>query len=308
MMEDASCRPPNNSCSGGIAAAARARHFIMDLRRAGPRNAWPLNGGVMRPSPAFRSCTRLPVWLVAISAAIAATAATPEVSQLISQFQAEPVFWRQQEIANEIATVATLGDLSVLEPWLDHRDRHIRGNVAYLFAQVGDKRGLATLLEILADESPDRKVEWQGISFSYTGNADEAMAKFLRSPAALRAQIVTDRYYAVHLLGKLRDKRAVETLIPLLEDNDINYNVAWALGEIGDARAIPGLIDALGNSDALVRVSAIGALEALRAEQALPYLAALFGDSALPRAGERVPVGETARKAASVIRGTATRW
>jgi HEAT repeat protein len=221
----------------------------------------------MRTNPVFQSCTRLPAWLVAIFAVTSASAATPEVSQLISRFQAEPVFWKQQELASEIAAVATLGDLLVLEPWLDHRDRHIRGNVAYLFAQMGDKRGLATILEILADKSADRHVEWHGGSFSYTGNAEEAMAKFLRSPAALRAQMVTDRYYAVHLLGKLRDKRAVETLIPLLKDSDINYNVAWALGEIGDARAVPGLIDALTNSDAFVRVSAIGALEALRADQ-----------------------------------------
>jgi HEAT repeat protein len=28
--------------------------------------------------------------------------------------------------------------------------------------------------------------------------------------------------------------RAVEILLPLLEDTEINYHAAWALGEVGD--------------------------------------------------------------------------
>ena len=259
----------------------------------------------MRTNLVFRLSVQRWAWLAASTVSFCVSAASPEVSQLIEGFKAESVFWKQQAIANEIAKVATADDLSSLEPWLGHKDRRVRGNAGYLFAQLGDQRGLATIEGILADESPDRRVEWQGGSFISTGNAEEAMEKFLRSPAALRAQIVTDRYYAVHLLGKLRDRRAVEVLIPLLDDDDIDYNVAWALGEIGDARAIPGLIAALSNSDALVRVSAIGALEKLRAEQALPNLVALFGDTELPNAGDRVPVGVAARKAADVIRGAA---
>ncbi len=259
----------------------------------------------MRANLVFRFSVWLSASLAASTVSFCVSAATPEVTQLIDRFQTESVFWKQQEIANEIAKVATPADLSSVEPWLSHKDRRVRGNAAYLFALLGDQRGLATIEGILADNSPDRHVEWQGSSFLFTGNAEDAMERFLRSPAALRAQIVSDRYYAVHLLGRLRDRRAVGMLIPLLDDNDINYNVAWALGEIGDARAVPGLIAALSNSDAMVRVSAIGALEKLRADQALPTLVALFDDTALPSAGDRVPVGVTARKAADVIRGTA---
>jgi HEAT repeat protein len=258
----------------------------------------------MRANLAFRFYVWSCGWLAAITVSLCVSAASPEVSQLISQFQAEPYFWKQNEIANEIAKVATVDDLSLLEPWLTHEDRHIRGNVAYLFAKLGDGRGLATIEDILVDNSADRHVEWQGGSLVSTGNPEEAMAAFLRSPAALRAQIKTDRYYAVHLLGELRDRRAVDVLISLLDHDDVNYNAAWALGEIGDARAIPALIAALSNTDALVRVSAIDALEKLRATQALPYLTALFGDPAVPNAGEQVAVGTTARRAAESIRRT----
>jgi HEAT repeat protein len=118
---------------------------------------------------------------------------------------------------------------------------------------------------------------------------------YRKSPAGLRAQIGTDRYYAVHLLGRLGDSKSVDALVPLLSDDDVNYNVAWALGEIGDPRAIPPLIVALQNPDALVRVSAINALEKMHAREALPHLRALFEDTSLPSAGDQVSVGTAAR-------------
>jgi len=252
---------------------------------------------VMRASPVLRSC----LWLAASAISLCTNAASTEVSQLITKFQAESVFWKQQEFADEIAKVARLSDLSPLEPWLAHEDRHVRGNVAYLFAKLGDRRGLATIEGILTDDSADRHVEWHGVSFISTGNYAEAMARYLRSPAALRAQIRVDRYYAIHLLGKLRDRRAVDVLIPLLDRDENNYNVAWALGEIGDARAIPPLIAALSNPDDVVRASAIHALDKLRAKRALPYLASLFDDPSVPHAGERGTIGTAAAKAAMSI-------
>jgi len=250
----------------------------------------------MRASLVLRSC----LWLAAATS-LCANAASPEVSELIAKFQSESVFWKQQELANEVAKVASPSDLTPLEPWLTHRDRHVRGNVAYLFAMVGDRRGFATIVDMLTDDSADRRVEWQGGSFISVGDHAEAMAAFLRSPAALRAQITVDRYYAIHLLGKLRDRRAVDALIPLLDGDENSYNAAWALGEIGDTRAIPSLIAALSSPDDVVRVSAANALAKLRAERALPHLASLFDDSSVPHAGERGTVGTAAVRAATAI-------
>lgn len=251
----------------------------------------------MRANFVLRSC----FWLVA-TGSLCANAASPEVSELIARFQAEPAFWKQQELANEIANIASPNDLTPLEPWLAHQDRHIRGNVAYLFAKVGDSRGFATIVDMLTDGSPDRRVEWHGVEFPFTGDFEEAMARYLRSPAALAAQMRVDRGYAVHLLGKLRDRRAVDVLIPLLDRDEDNETVAWALGETGDARAIPPLIAALASPDDVVRVSAARALAKLRAAQALPHLASLFDDSSVPHAAaEGGTVGTAAVRAASAI-------
>jgi HEAT repeat protein len=205
------------------------------------------------------------------------------------------MFWKQADLADEIARVASLRDLSPLTPWLTHVDRHVRGNVAYLFAKLGDRYAFETLVGILDDYSAQRAIHQDHPNWMNVPAAE-------RAPRQLAFQIREDRYYAIHLLGRLRDPRAVDVLTPLLDHDESNYNAAWALGEIGDARAIPALITALSNQDALVRVSAIGALEALHAKQALPDIIALFNDTAMPSAGERVTVGTTARKAAESIR------
>lgn len=169
--------------------------------------------------------------------------------------------------------------LQRLEPWLDHADRHRRGNAAFVFAGLADPRGLETIGLMLTGRSA--RPEGQGIPGG-------------RYSAA--GQIRAERYYAVHLLGE-REPRAVDVLIPLLDNGEINYKVAWALGEIGDARATPPLMAALGNRDALVRISAIQALVKLGATEALPRLRELLSDDGLPSAGDRVSVAETARAA-----------
>jgi len=199
---------------------------------------------------------------------------------LVEEFRSSLVFWRQFDIGKKIVGRQSTEVFSLLEPWLKHEDRHIRGNVAFVFAALGDQRGLEVIAAILNDQS-DRP-EGQGI------------------PGArwsLKGQIRADRYYAVHLLGELRHARGVDLLLPLLTDEEVNYKAAWALGEIGDSRAIAPLIDALRDSKALMRIAAIHGLERLRAKDALPYLRALLNDRELPSARDEVSVADTARAA-----------
>jgi hypothetical protein len=113
----------------------------------------------------------------------------------------------------------------------------------------------------------------------------------------VEAQIATDRYYAAHLLGDLKDPRAVPELIPLLEDPEVNYIVPWALAEIGDKRAVIPLINALGNKDPSIRVLVIFALEGMKATEALPALHDLLSDGARSTFGQLVTVADAAKSA-----------
>ena len=122
-----------------------------------------------------------------------------------------------------------------------------RGNAAFVFARLGDDRGLEVIQAILEDRSPKRAV----FEIDSTGHLSPAL------------QIRADRYYAAHLLGDLRDVRAVPIMIPLLKDEDVKVIVPWSLAEIGDKSAVPPLKEALADKDLTMRASALRALEKL---------------------------------------------
>ncbi len=218
---------------------------------------------------------------------VAAAQQSATTALLLEQFKTTAVCWQQFEIAKALAKVADVQALAALEPLLRDDDRHVRANAAFVFAGRGDGRGLETLTAILADGS-DRPLG-QGMP----GGSFNTAAPRWWVPSQIRA----DRYYAVHVLGELGDHRGVDILIPLLRDPDVNYHAAWALGQIRDRRAIGPLIRTLKDRDALVRVSAIQALEALDAKEVLPQLRGLLNDQAIPSAGPRVTVADTAKAA-----------
>jgi HEAT repeat protein len=203
---------------------------------------------------------------------------------LIEQFKNEKVFWKQIEIAKAIAGKHDASVLPPLADWLGHQDRHIRGNVAFIFASFGDPRGLQTIGDILADRS--ERPEGQGIPTA----PSDGRYRFER-------QVAADRYYAAHLLGDLRDPRGVALLLPLLDDPEMRSIVPWSLGQIGDKRAIPTLIAALDNDDPSNRVLVIYALEALNAKEAVPRLLTLVNDDRESRFGALVTVSEAAKAA-----------
>ena len=209
---------------------------------------------------------------------------TQTSSALVEQFKNEKVFWKQIEIAKAIAGKHDASVLPPLADWLGHQDRHIRGNVAFIFASFGDPRGLQTIADILADRS--ERPEGQGIPSA----PSDGRYRFER-------QVATDRYYAAHLLGDLRDPRGIALLVPLLDDPETRSIVPWSLGQISDKRAVPPLIAALDNDDPSQRVLVIYALEALHAKEAVPRLLTLVNDDRKSRFGALVTVSEAAKAA-----------
>ena len=203
---------------------------------------------------------------------------------LVEQFKSEKVSWRQFAIAKEIVDRHDASVLPSLAGWLSHEDRHLRGNAAFIVAGLGDARGFQVITDILSDRS-DRP-EGQGIP---TASSDGRYR--------VARQIAADRYYAAHLLGDLRDPRAVPILVTLLKDTEVTSIVPWALGQIGDKSAIGPLLDALDEDSATLRVLAIYALETLHAREALPRLMALLNDHRRANFGAQVSVADAAKAA-----------
>jgi hypothetical protein len=203
---------------------------------------------------------------------------------LVERFTSEKVSWRQFETAKALVNRKDPSVLPALASWLTHENRRFRGNAAFVFAGLGDARGFQVITGILTDRSDRPPGEIAGGRWS------------------LQAQIRQDRYYAVRLLGDLRDRQAVPVLIELLRDEEVNAIVPWALGEIGDPRAIGPLIEVLGDPDPSMRVRAIYALETLGAREALPRLTSLLSDHARSNFGAQVSVADAAKAAIAKLK------
>jgi HEAT repeat protein len=213
----------------------------------------------------------------------------PSVSELLQQFQGETVFWRQFEVAKAIVAAKDMGVLPQLEPWLTHEDRELRGNAAFIFARLGDSRGFDVIVSILGDRSERRKVD----KISSVGLPD------------VQGQITQDRYYAAHLLGDLKDPRAIPILVPLLTEPIVKDIVPWSLAQIGNRSAIPPLIRTLSDPDPSMRVLAIYALADLKATDALPRLRQLLDDTARSHFDKLESVAEAAQ--AAILQSEAAR-
>jgi HEAT repeat protein len=202
-------------------------------------------------------------------------------AELLEQFKTTTVFWQQLEVARKIVELRDPSVLPRLRTWLTEDDRHLRGNAAFIFAGLGDNIGIEVIAAILNDYA-DRP-EGQGI--------------LMAGRWSLQQQIAADRYYAVHLLGELGEAKTVSILTPLLNDPQVNYKVAWALGEIGGKAAVQSLVELLHDKSPDVRVIAIESLGKLDAKDALPILRPLLDDNERSHFGNLVSVAEGARAA-----------
>ena len=96
----------------------------------------------------------------------------------------------------------------------------------------------------------------------------------------MQQEIRQDRYYAAHLLGDLKQPRAIPILVPLLTDVDVHGIVPWSLAQIGGHDAVAPLISTLKDGNPDMRWMAIDALVTLRAKEALPHIRQLLTDEA----------------------------
>jgi HEAT repeat protein len=224
--------------------------------------------------------------------AIPATSQTPQpasLSGLLDQFEKEPKFWEQIEVAKQIVAAKDASVLPRLEPWLKHENQQLRGNAAFIFAKLGDPRGFDVIVSMLLDRSRPPRSQ----------NAKSKREIVLAQ--AVENQYRENRYYAAHLLGDLQDPRAVPILAPLLTDPEVNHIVPWSLAQIADPAAIQPLIRALSDSDSSIRVLVIHALVDLKAKEALPSLRQLLDDNEKSHFGNLEPVSAAARDAISKL-------
>lgn len=89
------------------------------------------------------------------------------------------------------------------------------------------------------------------------------------------------RSRAAYVLGQIRDTRAVEPLLILIQDanENVRSNTAYSLGRLGDRRAVEPLIQALHDEHSTTRYNAAAALGELGDARATEPLVRLLNDS-----------------------------
>ena len=108
----------------------------------------------------------------------------------------------------------------------------------------------------------DYEVQWRAADT--LGTLGESACDQLIS--ILEFQNIHVRLGAIEALGDIKCPRSVEPIIRKLKndkDNEVRWVAALSLGEIGDPRAVPALVDALGDPDRYVRYGAVMSLEML---------------------------------------------
>src|SRR5260370_42181768 len=72
-------------------------------------------------------------------------------TELVERFKTTKVFWQQFEVATKIVELRDPSVLPQFESFLTDDDRHLRGNAAFIFAGLGDRRGFDVITAILSD-------------------------------------------------------------------------------------------------------------------------------------------------------------
>ena len=171
---------------------------------------------------------------------------------------------------NAIVALGDAGDAAI-EPLLqilNNEELSVRWDAIEALRKLDHPRTIALLNEALRNK--DREIrEKAAEALDYLGwePADgNELAYYL---------MVRGQWDEIVAVGTVAIDPLVETL---LSDHPLRWGAAWALGKIGDAKAVPPLIQALADENARVRRNAAKALGSIGDDAAVEPLVASLGD------------------------------
>jgi HEAT repeat protein len=177
----------------------------------------------------------------------------------------------RRSVAEALGKIGDSRAVDALIEALKDEDSNVRENVAEALGEIGDARAVDALIEALRDEDSDVRIRVaEALGEIGDARAVEALIE------ALKDEDSYVRKNSIDVLVEIakKDLGVVDKLINALKDEDSNVreNVAWALGEIGDSRAVEALIEALKDEDSDVRESVAWALGAIGDARAVDSL------------------------------------
>ncbi len=156
------------------------------------------------------------------------------------------------EAAVALAWLEDDGGRQMLPPLLESENDERRTRAAIGLGRLGDRAAVPALIDVVESNDVDRE----------------------------------HRIEAIRLLGLLRDPRAVEPLVDLLDDVRLRTRASMALGRIGDRSAFEPLVGQLQSEHGSARESGARGLGQLGDSRAIPHLVRASQREFLPNATE----------------------
>ncbi|NER97832.1 MAG: tetratricopeptide repeat protein [Symploca sp. SIO1B1] len=143
---------------------------------------------------------------------------------------------------------------------------------------------LALMLDLAEDEEQALRVVKLALELDWQLGArlaGEVKPKFQEQTIGFVAELSLPQLLKVKLAGATKSDAAIPGLIQALQDSEshVRISAAEALGQIGSDAAIPGLIQALEDSESHVRISTAEALGQIGSDVAIPRLIQALEDS-----------------------------
>ena len=218
--------------------------------------------------------------------------------------------------------IGNIGDSRVLEPLLDAlKEKPLREAALKGLGALGDKRALAPVIKFLKDPSRSiREIAMQVIlDISKKNPRDNEVITIIKENIdreisdyllqSLKREKAQIKLASVRLLGWVGDERAVEPLVNLLQEDELQEDIMEALlilgrggvihalipfldspdniirrcishllGEIGDSNAVEALIKSLSDEDGHVRGNSMIALGKIKDRRAITPLMDFLND------------------------------
>jgi HEAT repeat protein len=205
-----------------------------------------------------------------------------------------------------IEALGKIGDARAVEPLVaalrSSRDVSVRSAATKALGKIGDARAVEPLLVALTDTSVGARSSWAGALSDFGDTVRKALVEidpnWAKTEAALAAlpQLVKGlldsddenaRDNMARALGEIGDPRAVEPLSAVFRDSH-SLTVARALGKIGDRRATGPLVEAFASNSTEVREAAADVVKKIdpnwaKSEAARGAIAKLVEAFAFPR-------------------------
>lgn len=153
------------------------------------------------------------------------------------------------DAARELRKMKAQEAVPALIPLLSHEDANVRNEAAYALMEIGDPAAVKPLIDAIDLQSRAKGMERANtrIAEALGSLGDKQAVPALLKMTSSRDDLV--RLAAVASLGKLRDDKAVSTLLRFVDEEHtpplITKRAIEALGHIQAAEAIPALLRAM---------------------------------------------------------------